>query len=177
MKKTYGIVLAAMSLATIMDGCGQKELSRADAERIIREELKFPRAMDRSIFCAEPEQARIAVNSNLDEEGLLTISQDLNKPMIEFTEKASPYLLPTSEEDKAMHIQKIKLADEDLVEVTGIQTSTDGKSAVVEFTTTLKNFTPLNALVTRKLKENEAINKVSFVLYDDGWRMEKYMGH
>lgn len=73
MKKTYSILLITICLQTVMVGCGQKELSRADAERIIREELKFPRIMDHSIFRAEPEQARIALNSNLDEEGLLTV--------------------------------------------------------------------------------------------------------
>lgn len=124
-----------------MTGCGQKELSRSDAERMIREELKFPRAMDHSIFLAEPEQARIALSSNLDEDGFLNVKQDASgNPIVEFTEKAKPYLLPTSKEDQAMHIQKVKLADEDLVEVTGIQKSGDGKTAIVEFTTGLQNF-------------------------------------
>ncbi len=176
MKKTYSIPLMTIFLQMVMVGCGPKELSRADAERIIRKELKFPRIMDHSIFRAESEQVRIASNSNLDEEGLLTVSQDVSNPVIEFTEKAEAYLLPTSEEDKAMRIQKVKLADEDLVEVTGIQTSSDGKRAVVEFTTTLKNLTPLNALLTRKLKETDAVNKVSFILYDDGWRLERTPG-
>lgn len=75
-----------------------------------------------------------------------------------------------------MNIQKVKLADEDLVEVTGIQTSSDGKTAVVEFTTALKNFTPLNELLARKLTEKNASNKVNFALYDDGWRLEKNPG-
>lgn len=172
MKKTYCILFVTIGLQMVMVSCGPKELSRADAERIIRKELQFPRVVDYSVFCTELDQARIAFNSTLDEDGLLTVSQDIRNPMIVFTEKAKPYLLPTPEADQAMHIQKVKLADEDLVEVTGIQTRSDGKTAVVEFTTTLTNFTPLNALLSRKLKETNAINKVSFALYDDGWRIE-----
>lgn len=134
-----------------------------------------PGPMDHSIFLAEPEQARIALSSNLDEDGFLNVKQDAaGNTLVEFTEKAKPYLLPTSEDDRAMHIQKVKLADEDLVEVTGIQTSTDGKTAIVEFTTALQNFTPLNDLLSRKLTEKKAGNKVNFTLYDDGWHLEKF---
>lgn len=176
MKKTYSIVLVAICLQIVMAGCGPKELSRADAERIIRKELQFPRVKDYSVFRTELAQARTAFNSNLDEEGLLTVNQDVSNPMIEFTEKARPYLLPTSEEDQAMKVQKVKLADEDLLEVTGIKTSEDGKTAVVEFTTALTNLTPFANLLQGKVKESTANNEAYFTLYDDGWRMEKHSG-
>jgi hypothetical protein len=156
-----------------MVGCGPKELSKADAERIIRKELQFPRVKEFSIFRTELDQARIVLNSNLDEEGLLTVSQDISNPMIEFTEKAKPYLLPTSEADEAMQVQKVKLADEDLVEVTGIKTSEDGKTAVVEFTTALTNLTPFADLLPHKVKESTNAHEAYFTLYDDGWRLEK----
>lgn len=170
--KTYYILISAICFITV--GCGSKELTRADAERMIRSEFKFPRAMDRSLFLAEPAQVSIASNSNLDEQGFLAIAQDQSgNPIVKFTEKADSYLLPTSDEDRAMNIQKVKVADEDLVEVTGIKTSADGKRAVVEFTTGLKNFTPLRDLLARKLTEATVNNKVDFVLYDDGWRVEQ----
>jgi len=40
----------------------------------------------------------------------------------------------------------LKAADEDLVEVTGINTGTSGKDAVVEYTTADKNLTPFSDL-------------------------------
>uniref|UniRef100_UPI003C2AF197 hypothetical protein n=1 Tax=Escherichia coli TaxID=562 RepID=UPI003C2AF197 len=86
--------------------------------------------------------------------------------------KAQPYLLPTPEKDKAIHVQKVKLADEDLVEVTGITTTEDGKQAVAEYTTAYKNvsgFAPLTDINFNKINTRKA----NFTLYDVGWRWEK----
>jgi hypothetical protein len=56
---------------------------------------------------------------------------DIGSPLIDFTDKAKAYLLPTPQDDKASKIQKVKLADEELVEVTGIKTGQSGKDATV----------------------------------------------
>jgi len=72
---------------------------------------------------------------------------DVGKPIIQLTDKAQPYLLTTPEKDKSINIQKVKLAEEQLKQVTGIKTMDDGKSAVAEYTTTYKNVTPFSSLV------------------------------
>jgi hypothetical protein len=81
-------------------------------------------------------------------------------------------LLPTPENDKSSNIQKVKLADEELVEVTGIKTGQSGKDAVVEFRTAYKNLTPFSVLVPTNFKQ-QPTRKANFALYDDGWKLEK----
>lgn len=92
--------------------------------------------------------------------------------MVEFTSKAQPYLLPTPEKEKAIHVQKVKLADEDLVEVTGIKTMENGKQAVAEYTTAYKNVSGFPALTDINFNKT-ATRTANFALYDDGWRLEK----
>jgi hypothetical protein len=57
-----------------------------------------------------PEQAKLAADSELEEQGLVTVVHvqkvaDIGKPLIHFTDKAQPYLLETSEEDVRSDIQ------------------------------------------------------------------------
>lgn len=86
----------------------------------------------------------MAINKGLENDGLVTVLRtqklgDVGKPLVEFTSKAQPYLLPTPEKDKAIYVQKVKLADENLVKVTSIKTMEDGKQAVAEYITAYKN--------------------------------------
>ncbi len=92
--------------------------------------------------------------------------------IIRFTSKARPYFLPTSEDDKTADIQKVKLADEDLVEITGIKPGIDERSVTAELTTEYKNVTPFSVLTPINFKARP-VHKAYFTLYDDGWRLEK----
>lgn len=121
--------------------------------------------------------ASLDTHKGLEKEGLVTVQRtqklgDVGKPLVEFTSKAQAYLLPTPEKDKAIHLQKVKLADEDLVEVTGIKTMEDGKQAVAEYTTAYKNVSGFSALTDINFNQT-ATHKANFSLYDDGWRLEK----
>ncbi len=97
---------------------------------------------------------------------------DAGKPLIEFTSKAQPYLMPTSEKDKTIHVQKVKLADEDIVEITGIKSTEDGKRVVVEYSTAYKNVSGFSTLTNINFKQS-ITRKANFALYDDGWKLEK----
>ena len=176
MKRISGLLLTAIGLLLV--SCGSKELTREDAARIIQKEMAYPVAVDYDVHRAVPMQAKIAFDSNLEEEGFIVVqrtqeAKDIGNPLIDFTEKAKPFFLPTSNEALSDHIQKVKLADEEFVEVTGIKTSDDGKTAVVEYTTALKNPTPFTGLLARQMDRTTRTVKANFALYDDGWRMEK----
>lgn len=176
MKKKNFQLLSLISLLLV--SCESKELSREEAASAIKKEMKYPIVLDFDVYRAEPTQARLAFDSNLEEEGFVIVQRtqelkDIGKPMIDFSEKAKPFLLQTSDDALAQHIQKVKLADEDFVEITGIKTGDDGKTAVVEYTTSITNISPFSALLPRKLKKTTTTNKANFVLYDDGWRIEK----
>lgn len=173
MKKLTIIIL----IAGIISGCSSKELGREEASGIIKKEMQFPKVVDYDILCGDPVYARKVIDAGLEEQGLVTVQrtqklQDIGKPLISFTDKAKPFLLPTPEKDKEFEIQKVKIADEEFVNVTGIQMSEGGKNAVAEYTTTYKNVSDFSTLINRDYNKPDT-NKAYFTLYDDGWRLEK----
>jgi hypothetical protein len=96
----------------------------------------------------------------------------LESQLLKFTDKAKPYLLSTPEAYKKSLIQKVKIADEDLVDVSGIHMNEGDKNAVAEYTTSYKNVNDFAPLVNKDYKKQET-KKAYFVLYDDGWKLEK----
>jgi hypothetical protein len=172
------ILTLVLLSAFLVGGCTSKEeLSREKASILIKEAMKFPRVIDYDVYSSDPEFAKMAIDKGLEKEGLVTVQRtqklgDVGKPLVEFTTKAQPYLLPTPEKDKAIHVQKVKLADEDLIEVTGIKTMEDGKQAVAEYTTAYKNVSGFSALTDINFNKT-ATHKANFSLYDDDWRLEK----
>lgn len=173
MKKLLLIIL----IAGLITGCSSKELSREEASRIIKQEMQYPKVVDYDIYCSDPAMLRKVIDAGLEEQGLVTLRrtqklQDIGKPLIAFTDKAKPHLLPASEKDKKVDIQKVKIADEEFVNVTGIQMSEGGKNAIAEYTTVYKNVNGFSSL-TNKNYNQPATHKAYLALYDDGWRLEK----
>jgi hypothetical protein len=116
------------------------------------------------------------LDAGLESEGLVTVQRtqkliDAVKPFIAFTAKSQPFLLETSEKDKARLIQKVKLADVEVVEVTNIRTNGSGNKAVIDYSTAYKNGTPFAKLTTIDFNKQET-NKAYFALGDQGWRLE-----
>jgi hypothetical protein len=150
-------LMIILFIASLISSCtSKKELSRQEAYTIIKAHMKYPIIIDYDIYCSDPEFAKKAIDAGLEKERLLTVQRtqklsDVGKPLIQFTSNAQPYLLPTPEKEKAIHVQKVKLADEDLVEVTGIKTTEDGKQAVAEYTTAYKNVNGFSANKTHRI--------------------------
>lgn len=162
-------------ICLVLASCGTKELSRKEVLQILKQEVQYPKVIDYEVFCADPQHAQKVIEAGLEKEGLLTVQKtqklkDVGKPLITFTEKAQQYLLTTPKDDKSLDVQKVKIAEEVLMEVTGIKQDT--KSAVVEYKTVYKNVTPFASLVNSDFKQNPT-RTAHFSLYDDGWRMEK----
>ncbi len=144
----------------------KKELSREEAFTLIRQEMHFPKVFDFEINRVDQDQARKVLDAELEAKGLVTVQRtqkliDVGKPIIHFTDKAKPFFLPLPKNENPEKVQVVKLADEELVEVTGIKTSGNGKKLVVEYTTIYKNITPFAALVNRELKKKE-VHKAYF---------------
>lgn len=164
-----------MIFAIVIGGCKSKELIREEALRLIQEAKQYPQVIGYDLYCGDPHHAKQVLDAGLESAGLLTVQRtqklgEIGSPLIHFTDKAQSYLLPTPESDKSSNIQKVKLADEELGEVTGIKTGQSEKAAVVEYTTAYKNLTPFSVLVPTNFKKN-ATRTASFSLYDDGWRL------
>jgi hypothetical protein len=161
----------------IFAACSSDQLDRDKALKIIQDEKLYPKVISYNVFIADPVYARRMLDAGLESSGLLTVQRtqklmDLGKPLITFTDKAKPYLLPTSDKDRKDHIQLVKIADEELKKITGVQLLDGEKRAVVEYTTFYKNITPFSPLSRLKLNEKDT-HKAYFLLYDDGWRLEE----
>jgi len=170
------IHLFAIFIYILISSCSSEKLDREKAFQLIKENRHYPKAAPYYIFTADPKFARKMLDAGLEDDGMLKITRtqklsEVGNPLIGFTDKAKPYLLETSEKDRADKIQLVKLADENLEEITGIQMLDGDKKAVVEYTTSYKNPTPFAVLAEHRLKEKKE-KIANFSLYDDGWRLE-----
>ncbi len=161
----------------LIAGCTTKKLSQEEALQLIRASKQYPRVVEYTIYCSDPQHARAVLNAGLEKEGFVTVLKtqklaDVGKPLIAFTSKAAPYLLTTSPNDAEVDVQKIKLAEEELVKVTQITTSSDGKSAVIEYSTAYKKVNPFVALNQTPFQEKMS-RKAYFTLTDSGWQLDK----
>ena len=173
------VLFALLTVCTLLTACSNdnKDLSREEALNLLKQQTEYPKVVDYDLFCGDPAFAKKVLDAGLEIQGLLTVQRtqklgDVGKPIIQLTGKAQPYLLPTPEKDKSINIQKVKLAEEQLKEVTGIKMTDNGKSAVAEYTTTYKNTTPFSSLVNTDFSKEDT-HQAYFALYDDGWRLEK----
>jgi hypothetical protein len=173
------VLFAFFAVCTLLTACSDdnKDLSREEAMNLLKQQTTYPKVVDYDIFCGDPAFAKKVLDAGLEAQGLLIVQRtqklsDVGKPIIQLSPKAEPYLLPTPEKDKSINIQKVKLAEEQLKEVTGIKMMNDGKSAVAEYTTTYKNVTPFSSLVNTDFSKEDT-HEAYFALYDDGWRLEK----
>jgi hypothetical protein len=175
MKKLLFILLSA---GVNLSACSPaQEPTKEEVLQVLNKELGYPRVVDYEIFCSDPEHARKLVDAGLETNGLVLIQKtqklkDAGTALVQFTEKANPYLLPTPEKDKTLDIQKVKIADE---EVSEISISRDGENSNViwvEYSTVYKNITPFSVLLKKNLEE-PVKRKVKLSLSENGWVLQK----
>lgn len=163
------LIWFTISFILVTYGCGPQTLSRSDAEKIMRSTMQLPLTRELTIFMDDPLHKNIPV---FEKEGLIVLVQHDGKPIITFTEKAKPYLLDSSDEHSPVPLQKVKLGEEDIQEITGIQLHNEGRAATVEYTTVLTNLTPFAVILPEEARVVKS-RTASFTLYDDGWRLLK----
>ncbi len=171
MKKLLFILL---SLGVALAGCNYAQTPTKDEVlQVLNKELEYPRVIDYEIFCSDPAHARKLVDAGLETDGLVLVQKtqklkDSGNPLVQFTEKANPYLLPTPEKDKALNIQKVKIADEEISEISISPDGDDSNTVWVEYSTAYKNITPFSVLMKKGLKD-PVKRKVKLALSEDGW--------
>lgn len=161
--------------ALFLVACSNKEkLDRETALKLIEGGNTYPKVISYNIFVSDPAYAQRVLDAGLEELGLVVVQRarkltDIGQPIISFTKKAEPYLLPQSDEDKTDGVQRVKIAEEVLEEVTGVQIDGENK-AIAKIKTSFMNVSPFSSLSKLELK-TEKVDKVNFELYDDGWRI------
>lgn len=173
MKTKLCVLLFAGSLAVACNS----QLTKEDALPVIRRAYSYPQVLDHEIHCADPTNATQVVAAGLEGNGMVMVKKPgqlpANSPLITFTSDAIPYLMPATPAEKTQQIQKVKLADIELDDVTQVITNSDGKTAVVEFATSYKNKTPFIALAEGKDFNKKEQHKALLIKQKDGWHVEK----
>lgn len=165
------------SVVLLLASCNSSEkLDRETAFNLIQDNKVYPKMISYNIFIFDPNFAKRILDADLEETGLVRVQRtrklgDVIQPIISFTAKANPYLLPQSNQDKSDGIQRVKIAEEVVEEVTGVQMLEDDKKAVVEVRTSFQNITPFSKL-SKLIMDKGNKQKVNLVLYDNGWRIE-----
>lgn len=171
--------LLLIVVCIVFVGCSSKELSRDKALELIVQSKKYPQVYDKDIFAGDPEHAAKASKTNLEKLGYITFNRQRkfldDRPYIEFTPKAKPFFLETPKSDQEKQVQKIKISDVVLGEVTGVKMLNENKSAVVEYTIKYINITPFVELYPGMFTQIDTV-KAYFSLFDDGWRIENKPG-
>lgn len=173
MKNIINMCISALLLVA----CSNNEkLDRETALKLIEDGKTYPKVISYNIFLSDPAFATRVLDAGLEDSGLVLVQRtrklgDVGDPIISFTEKAIPFLLPQSDQDKSDGIQKVKIADEAVDEIIGVQMLEGDKKAIAEVKTSFKNISPFSPLSKLELNKGNT-RKVTFVLYDDGWRTE-----
>ncbi len=141
-----------MLFCIFLTACSEKELTKDEAIELLAKEKGYPRSMDFDIFTADPEYAKKLLDANLESKGYVTVQKtqklgEIGNPLIGFTERAKPFLLPATAEDEKMAVQKVRIADEDVVEIRSITEDKSSGTVMVSYVTSFRNATPFAVLV------------------------------
>lgn len=165
-------ILPLLSLLFIC--CHNNKLDSKTAESMIIKKYQFPKEIYFEVFCNDPVQAKRMLDSGLEEKGFVEIMKvkeikDIDKPLIKFTDAATPFLLKTNSEEREFKIQKVKVGTKSFDKIIQITSETsEKKMAVAEY------------LVKYELNEfgvlwpglpDEKKEKAYFILSDNGWKI------
>ena len=155
---------------------GCNDLSDAAVEKMLAEKKVYPKDVEVILFRNTEADVKRLIETGLVKEGLVTTQDqhtihDIGKPLIYFTEKATPYLLPTSDTLKSFDEQRIRVGVEELVRVVKIEMNPGGNKAVVDYITIVKEQTPFAVLYPGDLGV-EHNRRTSFSRTDKGWEWD-----
>ncbi|UPZ18028.1 hypothetical protein [Flavobacterium humidisoli] len=165
-------ILPLFSLVFIC--CQNNKLDNRTAESMIVKKHQFPQEIDFEVFCNDPVHAKKMLDSGLEEKGFVEIIKvkgykNRDKPLIEFTDSAKPFLLETTAEEREYKIQKVKIGLKKFGQIIQITAETnDKKMAVVDYIVQyeINEFGVLWPGLPEEKKE-----KAYFILSDNGWKI------
>lgn len=188
------LVTVLMSVI-LVSGCSQ-DLSRNEAREIIINHFKYPVPVTKELdIGSEIISYRMSRKwlETLKREGL--INYTYHRPIglsdvvsVSLTDEGKKYVIGDiatrgwlKGAKAGQKYVKVKLAEKQFLEITGLKKSDDKIEAVVEYTWKYGNFTPfskgwrplLGALVRGGFYDENKMHKVQvhMALYDDGWRI------
>lgn len=165
--------MLSLGVAVLMVRCQSNGLDSAAAVSLLHDSGAYPLVISHDVYCGSTQTAQQALHSGLVEKGFITVElptsmDNVGQPLIAFTENAKPYLIDTPDQSKSIDVQRVKVAVEDIKDVTSVNMSADGTSAVVTYTTSLTDLTPFVALLVDKLVMVQSF-KTSFAFDGKKW--------
>jgi hypothetical protein len=169
MKNLYCLFI----LILLFSACGSKDLNKETVLKLLQEQKDYPKTIETDIYIADPVDATKLFKSDLEKEGYVIISHtqklaDVGKPIITFTDKARPFLIPQTAKDKKNNIQRVRVAEEVITEIVNVKMEDDGNSALVEYKSLLKGKTPFY-VVSGIGGPDEKAGEVEFLFSENGW--------
>lgn len=171
MRRIKLLFLVAITLIS----CNKKELTKDQALSLIEQQGRFPYIHSYQIYFKDSEDGKRAINAGLEKEGLVKVERNRKSGnnegnVIEFTEAAKAYFM---EPDKGQlsSVQRVKVAEEILEEVTSLEIGEEGKTAKATYTTKFIKVTPFAKLERKDFDEHRP-HQVKFVQDKNGWRVE-----
>ncbi len=164
----------AIPFLSVLAGCAK--LDEDNIEALLEEKHTYPKTVETILYCNDSHEVVRVIDAGLVRDGLVTAqlehtSSDIGKPLIYFTDKAAPYLLPTSDTLKSFDKQKLKVAAEYFLRVVSIQISESGKEAVVDYATEIKEPTPF-AVLYRQDINGEQPRRIFLTRNGDQWQWD-----
>ncbi|QNL48893.1 hypothetical protein H8S90_19355 [Olivibacter sp. SDN3] len=156
--------------------CNKNELTKDQALSLLEQSDRYPYVHSYQIYVKDSEDGKRVINAGLEKEGLVKVERNRKSGnnegnVIEFTEAAKTYFL---EPDKGQlsSVQRVKVAEEVLGEVTSLEIDEEGKSAKATYTTKFTGVTPFAKLEKKAFGEPRS-HEVKFIKDKNGWRMER----
>lgn len=163
-------------ICIFVTACSKKELTKDEAMVLLAKEKGYPRTVDFEIFTADPAHAKKLLDANLENDGYVSVQRtqklgDVGNPLVTFTEKSKPFLLPVSDEELKVSVQKVKIADENILEIESITEDRNAGTVEISYTASYTNATPFAVLVKNIDKPKDLL--ATFKKDGDKWVLVK----
>jgi hypothetical protein len=161
------LFLGSLTLAACGDNFNENKI-----EQILTERKAYPKSVESTVFCNDGATVKKVTEVGLVRDGFVTTPQhtaaDIGKPLIYFTDKATPYFLPTSDTLKSFDAQKVRIATESFLRVVNIEINPSGNQAVVDYLTRIEDRTPFAVLYQQNM-DDEQPRRTFFMHTAQGW--------
>ena len=178
-------------ISTVICSCTNKELTRSQAEQIIKEKFQYPLELPvqpfiTTAFVSMDDQNTDKISyfhdyfDKLQREGILTYTKEVDSSgspyfwvfTVTFTDKGKPFVVGPVDLGYAGHgnlYHNVKTGYLNFGEITGIVERKEFNIAEVNYTDTT-DFTPFGKFLG---VQQSFSHTVTFTKYDDGWRINK----
>lgn len=166
------IVIPFIVFSTLLFSCKNDELSRSEAEQLIRANALKTEVREFTIYTgnySNGEQRVIQYAKKLESLGLAQCQWYGDAFKMAITEKGKQYVVSGKTVDFTYY-PNCKVSDLEFGGITGISQQKGSNTALVEYTQS-RNITPFGEVLN--MRNGPFVSSITLTKYDDGWRINK----